>query len=158
MLKKYVIVILALMIASLAIGQTVLVNWNFENADKRTAISNDATFQSSPYTADDGITANADVKIIKTVGRPLFSAWVQGSGGSGTYACNTNGWDNGSGVKYWEISFTSTGYSSLTLSSKQYSSSTGPRDFKVQYSLNETEWTDVPGTALTVATNWTAGC
>ena len=157
MLKRFMFVIFTLATITIAMAQTVLINWNFENADKRTPISNDATFQSSPYTADNGIAANADVKIIKTVGRPLFSGWVQGSGGSGTYACNTNGWDNGSGIKYWEISFTSTGYSSLTLSSKQYSSSTGPRDFKVQYSLNETEWTDVPGTALTVATNWTAG-
>ena len=46
----------------------------------------------------------------------------------------------------------------LVLSSKQNSSNTGPKDFKVQYKISEGgTWTDVTGAAITVADNFTTG-
>jgi endonuclease I len=157
MIKKCLIAGILILISSLALAQTTLINWTFENTSRRSTITDDTSFQSAPYSADNGITGNIDTKTIKTEGRPLFSAWVAGSGGTGTFAPNTNTWTDGNGVKYWEISLSTTGYNSLTLSSKQYGSSTGPRDFKVQYSLDEATWTDVSGTIVTVASNWTSG-
>lgn len=56
------------------------------------------------------------------------------------------GWDNGADTKYWQLSFSTAGYENLTLAAKVRSSGTGPRDFKVTYSLdNGTTWNDVPG-------------
>ena len=49
-------------------------------------------------------------------------------------------------------------YQNITLSSKQYSSATGPKDFKVQYSLDDSTWVDVPnGTVSTGSATWTTG-
>ena len=70
------------------------------------------------------------------------------------------GWANGSGNKYWKVHFTSTGYQSLTVSSQQMSTELpftgwdGPCDFKLQYSLNDSAWTDVAGGALTLSGGW----
>lgn len=157
MLRKTLPVLFLWLLMFLCHGQVALIGWTFENASKRAAITNDATFQSEPYTADLGISENVDIRQIKTVGRPTFSGWVQGSGGSGTYAPNTNGWDNGAGSKCWQISLVTSNYGSLALSSKQYGSSTGPRDFHLQYSLDDAVWTDVPGAAVTAGSNWSSG-
>lgn len=57
-----------------------------------------------------------------------------------------NGWDNGSGSKYWQLSLSTAGYKDLTLAAKTRSSGTGPRDFKVVYSTDGgAAWADVPG-------------
>ena len=64
-----------------------------------------------------------------------------GYGGNGEYA---TGWNGGSGTKYWTTtSFTTIGYVGLTVSAQMMSVATGPRDFKLQYSLNGTSWADV---------------
>ncbi|MFJ5714126.1 5'-nucleotidase C-terminal domain-containing protein [Neobacillus sp. NPDC093127] len=57
----------------------------------------------------------------------------------------------------WQVSISTKGYQNITLSSKQISSGTGPKDFKVQYSLDNSTWVDVPGAVVTVANNWTSG-
>ncbi|MBZ4664130.1 MAG: cell wall binding protein [Caloramator sp.] len=56
-----------------------------------------------------------------------------------------NGWDNGANTKYWQIQLSTKGYENLTLSAKTRSSSTGPKNFKVIYSIdNGATWNDVP--------------
>lgn len=74
-----------------------------------------------------------------------------------TNAATVAGWDNGSNLKYWMIGIETTGYSALSLSSVQRSGNTGPRDFKIQYTLDtNAAWTDL-GSAITVLNNWTSG-
>lgn len=46
----------------------------------------------------------------------------------------TSGWHVASG--YWQVKINTTGYSQSTLSSKNYGTSTGPKDFKIQYSTD----------------------
>ncbi len=132
-------------------------NWGFEDAVKRAGITAPTGFASVFYTADSGLAENEDVAPIKLVGGSAFTAWVTGAGGAGTFAPNSNTWTAGSGVKYWQINFSTKNYSDLKLSSKQYSSATGPRDFKVQWSLDGVYWYDLTSGAVTVATNWSAG-
>ncbi len=48
----------------------------------------------------------------------------------------------GEGDKYWMFSLSTTGFADLTFSAAQRSSGTGPRDFKLQYSLDGTTWVD----------------
>lgn len=55
----------------------------------------------------------------------------------------TDKWDVPGG--YWQAQISTTGYSQLTLSSKHYGSKTGPRDFKIQYSIDGTNFNDVIG-------------
>lgn len=121
-----------------------LVEFNFENAVKRTAVTNAATFFSSPYTADTGIAVNVNTSSL-TVGSGLTSfSWVQGAGGAGTFSPSfSTSWASGSGSKYWQIQISTENYENLTLSSKQRSSNTGPRDFELQYSTGGVVWTQV---------------
>jgi len=63
------------------------------------------------------------------------------------------GWHNGTGTKYWLATLSTKGYDNIFLSSQQTSSSTGPKNFKVQYSINQQQWTDIPGGQLVLAQN-----
>ena len=138
--------------------ETVLVNWNFDNAAKRALVYDNATFQNPGYSADAGITGNVDAQIINTLHGPIyFSTLPWPLRTEGNYAMNSTSWTSGMGTKYWGISITTIGYYNLHISSAQRSSNTGPRDFKVQYSLDEEAWTDVPNSNITVANNFTTG-
>jgi hypothetical protein len=91
---------------------------------------------------------------------PFSTSTGAPSGENGTYIAY--GWANGSGTKYWKVHFSSTDFHGLTVSSQQMStnlgSSTwnGPRNFKLQYSLNDSTWTDVSGSTLTLGSTWIA--
>jgi hypothetical protein len=135
--------------------------WTFENATKRALITDSASFINTPYTADAGIAANVNIAPITLIGSrfPVATAsqWVAGSGGTGTFAPNSENWPGGANTKYWMITISTAGYESLKISSRQRSSTTGPRDFKVQYSTNGVLWTDVSGTTITCGTTFGAG-
>jgi len=67
-------------------------------------------------------------------------------------AANSNGWNTfAEGVNYWQIVINTTGLQDLKLSSDQSGgSSTGPKDFKVQHSLDGSTWTDLSGGLIEV--------
>ena len=69
----------------------------------------------------------------------------------GTGSLSINGWDNGTGTKYWQLSLSTKGCESLALSAKTRSSGTGPRDFKMICSTdNGANWVDVPNSAYAI--------
>jgi hypothetical protein len=77
---------------------------------------------------------------------------------TGDYAVTAAGWDNGANLKNWNIHIATTGYSGITLSSKQRSGNTnaGPVNWKVQYKVSQSgNWTDIPGGSIIVANDWT---
>ncbi|MFU8812550.1 MAG: DUF4397 domain-containing protein, partial [Balneolaceae bacterium] len=92
---------------------------------------------------------------INLINGPVVTGFVQGQDGSGS-ATNSNGWNDGAGSAAWVISFSTDGLDDIKLSSWHRGSNTGPRDFQAQYSLNGTDWTDIPGGDLAVV-NSTAG-
>ena len=56
------------------------------------------------------------------------------------------------------VPFLTQGYSDIKFSSKQRGSNTGPKDFKVQASIDNVVWEDVPNTVITVANdNYVSG-
>ncbi|MGL5379508.1 5'-nucleotidase C-terminal domain-containing protein [Clostridium sp.] len=64
----------------------------------------------------------------------------------------TNGWDNGENSKFWHMRISTKGYENVTVSAKTRSSNTGPRDFKVIYSVDGgSEWKDVPESSYQIA-------
>jgi hypothetical protein len=122
---------------------TPIAQWNFPNATDDNIL-------------DGGIAANVG-KTLTTVGGVGAISYVVTSG-STTSAASGAGWDAGNGTKYWQIDINTVGYSNLKLASAQRSSGTGPRDFKVQFSLNGgINWSDVSGASVTVGNNWTTG-
>lgn len=109
------------------------------------------TFENQAATPDSNTEANANRAISReTAITPTFP---QGSGGSGTAAYNTNNWQDGAYEKYYQIDFETIGFRNITLSSRQLGSNTGPRDFKLQYSLDGSSWVDVVS-EITVSGNW----
>lgn len=111
----------------------VIVQWNFPD-------------DPDDEIADGGIESNLD-KIISAegVGNLSFN-----NSGKTTKSASSTGWD-GNDEKFWQIAFSSIGYKNLSISSKQKSSGTGPRDFSVQYRIGDNgEWIDVDGGEFTM--------
>lgn len=79
------------------------------------------------------------------------------SGGptSGVSVPNASPWT--ANPSYWKVAISTKGYQNVTVSSKQRGSNTGPKDFKLQYSLDGNNWNDVPNGNISVANNWTSG-
>ena len=110
--------------------------------------------------SDGGILANYNPPTYKTitvqggVSTPTFT-----TAGATTKCASATGWASGSGTKYWQIEFVTTGYRALKVSSKMTGdNNASPRDFKLQYKIGAGgTWTDVEGaTAIKLAlSSWT---
>jgi hypothetical protein len=73
-------------------------------------------------------------------------------------AANANGWSNtGSGLCYWWTEVSTAGFTSIEISSRQYGSGTGPRDFLLEYSLDGFLWKPAIAEKITVGSNWSSG-
>ncbi len=131
-----------------AIAQTeVIAGWTFESEEVSERIK-----------ADLGNTNNTgeNAQVI-TPFNINFTSYVLGSGGTGTLAKNANGWDEVTGLeKYWQVRVNTLGFNNLQISSIQRGSNTGPRDFRIDYSLNGTDWITIPGSNIIVANNFTS--
>jgi len=127
-----------------AVAQDTIVYWNFP-------------VSAGSLTAQGGITANLTKAISREAGFGGSYTYSTGVGGTGDYTVSTTTWNAGMGVKYWETEFSTDQYDTIVITSKQRASSTGPRDFKVEYSLDNVNWFDVPGAVITVGDNWTTG-
>jgi 2',3'-cyclic-nucleotide 2'-phosphodiesterase (5'-nucleotidase family) len=104
--------------------------------------------------ATSGTTANVD-KTLSSTGGPVISSTYVGGPTTGVNVPNATPWTSEGSA--WNVAISTKGYENITLSSKQYSSNTGPKDFKVQYSLDNSTWTDVTNGAVVVGANWTSG-
>jgi len=122
-------------------AQTVIVEWHFPD-DTADAV------------ADGGIAANTN-RVITAEGPSGTVGFTQS--GATTRSAHVNGWTDGAGTNHWRISFSSLNFTNLTLSSKQRSTSTGPRDFQLQYRSGEGDWLDVPDGAIQCDEGWTTG-
>ncbi len=106
----------------------------------------------STLTADLGITANLSMPLA-TSGGTAGITFSDSGDGFGQRAFTT-GWSSGSGTKAWQFQMTTLKYNTLKFSCKMMGTNTpgsflGPRDFKLQFSLNGSSWTDVIGGSLT---------
>jgi hypothetical protein len=112
------------------------------------------TFPSSgATTTPDYANANNSDKTISTQGG---AGAIGDVAGLSTRATTASNWASGSGAKFWQIEINTIGYTGVTLSSKQRSSGSGPRNFRVQYKIGAGTWTNA-GANITVADNWTTG-
>ena len=114
------------------------------------------TFPTESAEADGGAIEGNLTKVIETAGG---TSNIQFKNGLTTKAAQATGWDNGKDGKSWNVEFETTGFTNIKLSSIITSGGNdpGPRDFKVQYSLENGEWTDVSGSQFQTANDWTTG-
>lgn len=125
---------------SAATESVSLAKWDFSSATNKLVTTS-------------GTAANLDKKLSAT-GAVISTTYVGGPT-TGSQVPNATPWT--ANPSFWKVAVSTKGYQNITLSSKQYSSNTGPRDFKVQYSLDDSTWADVPSAAVTVGANWTSG-
>ncbi|HKR07095.1 MAG TPA: peroxidase family protein [Bacteroidia bacterium] len=118
------------------VSQLTLTEWNFPNNP------DDAI-------ADVTTSSNASQTVHTTGGTSALTFSVNGVT---TRAAWCTGWNNGSGLKAWEIQLSTLGYSNLKLSSKQQGSNTGPRNFAIEYKIGAAgAWTPL-GIPVTLTT------
>lgn len=136
-------------------AQDTIVSWTFPSAspdafaDKAISINSSASLSCNYGTI--GTSSYHSVPIDFTTNGVL---------GAPDKSAKATGWNNGADSAYWMISFKTTGYGSLTLSSKIQAGGTnpGPRDFKAQYKISDASpWIDIPGAAIVCGNDWTTG-
>jgi hypothetical protein len=143
--KLFLTIVLLLGIYLSSFAQDTLAAWTFPTGTATDANPNVHT------------SLNASVAITAQGGT---SAIDFTKNGLTTKSAQATAWDAGTNTKYWQIEVNTTAYSSLTLYSKQTAggANPGPRDWKTQYKVGASgTWTDIPGTNLTAANNWTTG-
>jgi hypothetical protein len=140
--RQIILLCCLLKISSNSFSQQTNAEWNFPNNPDNAIV-------------DVALPMNSGI-ILTTQGGTGLAAFNQG--GATSFAANATGWQSGMNSKWWEISFATTGLINLTVSSKQFSSATGPRDFKIQYRIGTGVWNDLPGAnSIVLATNFISG-
>lgn len=147
-MKRFISFFILLFAFVILKSQTIIAKWTFEDATKRDLVN--LTGNATDYTPDEGSGS------LYLVGGPTLnlssgSYFASGSGGTGTYAINAKGWDNGVNTKAWLFKVSTINMQNIKFSSKQRSSNTGPKDFKLQYSLDSLEWIDLQDIVVTTS-------
>ncbi len=125
-------------------AQSTFVTFDFENGEQNyvnTSLSN---------SSNSGTNINTSGGVMNYANEP----------GNGGEVKKVTGWDDGADTKYYRVDFNSQGMYSMKLSSKQRSTSDGPKNFKIQYSIGQNgseNWIDITGGTITCADNFTTG-
>ena len=141
MIKKLLFSVLFLSSLMHLQAQDTIVKWTFSN-------------NKLSDTIQDGTNA---LNLFRTL-RVAGTSAINMKNGATNYAAQSTGWDNGMDSKNWNISFKTTAYEHIQLSSKQQSGDSypGPKDFKLQYKLNSSgNWADIPGGTIELNNDWT---
>jgi hypothetical protein len=109
-----------------------------------------------------GITSNLNRQLsVTTTHGTLYGTMGAGEPTSGAKWAYSPEWDNGNGTKGWVFPMTTSGFENLTLTFYQKSryqyvleDQYGPRNFKLQYSINGSDWTDVSGANFILTSSW----
>lgn len=126
-----------------ATAATVLSSWTFET-NVPSALNNSA---SSPLLiADAGVFSASST--LQGIHASSNTDWSSPLGNGSPHAYSSNNW--GAGDSYQFITRT-TGYSSITIAFEQIASDTGPKNFKLLYSLDGSQFFDVSGGNYSVA-------
>src|ERR1051326_5658781 len=134
----------------------VLAGWSFDGVTVSATARQTPGITGGSSTADSGVlTAGSSFTGFHS---STATAWSTPAGNGSAKSISSNNWGVGD---YYQFSFSTSGYSGISITWDQTGSSTGPRDFKVQYSTNGSTFTDATGTnstyALTAQTWSTSG-
>ena len=116
-----------------------VVKWDFESATAPVAAGTTWT----------SIAASTGTGTASGVHASAATAFSTPSGNGSPKSASANTWSVGD---YWQFTFSTTGYTGLTLSFDQTGSSTGPRDFTLAYSTDGTSFTNFTTYSLLVST------
>lgn len=131
----------AALVASVSAHAVTVVKWDF---DAITAPSASTTW--SGIGASEGTGTASGVHTSTTT-------WSTPAGNGSAKSISANTWAVGN---YWQFSFSTLGFTGLTLSFDQAGSNTGPRDFKLAYSADGVSFNDFAAYTVLLS-NWSAG-
>src|SRR6266550_6429424 len=124
---------------SVSAAGVVLAGWGFEGVTT-TNSGQTPVITVGSATADSGaLTAGSAFTAFHT---SVATTWSNPAGNGSVKSLSANNW---SVADYFQFSFSTSGYSAISITWDQTGSGTGPRDFKVQYSTNGTTFTDATG-------------
>lgn len=109
---------------------------------------------------DETLIASKNVPANDAITMQLVGADNDGfnSNGASGMAANSDGWQFTEGdQKYWLTELSSEGFQNITVSSKQYGTSAGPRDFELEGSLDGVNWEVVSTDTIRLASDWSSG-
>ena len=109
------------------------------------------------FNADSGIEGNLGYDIRAENGTAGTTRTLTYTEGATDNAATATEWDNGADDKFWSIKFKADGFTGMKVSSKQFSDSEGPKNFKLQWRASGGDWADIADGAITVATDWETG-
>src|ERR1051326_1343387 len=122
---------------------TTLSGWGFEGVTTTNA-GQTPSFSAGSGVADSGaLTAGSAFTAFHS---NASTVWSNPAGNGSAKAVSSDHWGVGD---YYQFSFSTSGYTAVSITWDQTGSNTGPRDFKVQYSTNGSTFTDAAGTNST---------
>lgn len=122
----------------------VLANWTFETSIPATA---------GPHQAEAGV--NSLTSFASGFHASASTVYSNPVGNGSLESFSSNFWGVGD---YYQVESSSTGYQNLLITWDQTGSSTGPRDFMLQYSTDGTSYFDISAYAMAApAIGWSSG-
>ncbi|RRN77601.1 T9SS C-terminal target domain-containing protein [Pseudoxanthomonas sp. SGD-10] len=135
-MKKILLSLIGLcFIANVCFAQ-VLATWDFENLSSTYSSSGNNPPPADFVVADGLVASKSEFSAYHT----NSSDWSSPAGSPGR-SISSNNWSIGD---YFQFTTSTAGYADISFSFRVYSSNTGPRDFKVQYNVDNSGWNDVP--------------
>ncbi|MDQ6609230.1 MAG: cadherin-like beta sandwich domain-containing protein, partial [Bacteroidota bacterium] len=136
-----------------AFGQTIIAKWTFEGV-VTTNTGTTPTVSTGTSVADVGTQTSGS----SFTGFHTSSAtvWSNPTGNGSAKSLSSNTWAVND---YYQFVVNTTGYSTISVIFDQTGSSTGPRDFKIQYSVDGTTFNDFTGNTYSIPNNagaWSA--
>lgn len=137
-------------LASAQVGDTIIA-WSFADTATTTTSwegleSNHGKYQVYAYNVDESVARDIILK--------------NGSLGEPDLAAQATEWNDGADDKCWYIKFKAENYENMKVSAKITSggSKPGPGNFKTEYKIGSSgTWTDISGSEITTANDWTTG-
>ena len=123
---------------------TVIDAWSFENIALSSSPGSSPVLTSGSAKADSGAQTSGSA----FTGSHASSAtvWSLPAGNGSAHSLSSNNWAIGDFIQF---NFNTNGFTGISLTWDQVGSATGPRDFKVQYSVNGGPFKDATGTNST---------
>jgi len=127
--------LLTLSLANFAHAQTTLAGWTFESA----TVSGTASTSTGPFLAELGLQLNTAGTAASGFHTSAATVYSSPAGNGSAKSLSSNTWATGD---YYQFTLSTTGFTDLAVSFDQTSSATGPKDFKLSYSTDGTNFTD----------------
>jgi hypothetical protein len=137
---------ITVLVSVTAWGETITVRWNFEGIVITADTAVAPTITGSGTVADSGsLTAGSSVTGLHA---SALTVWSTPSGNGSQKSLSSNHWGV---LDYYQFLCSTTNYSGISITWSQSGSATGPRDFKVQFSTDGTNFINASGTNSTYA-------